>query len=203
MQAGAAVENYDANADALAGYWRALDPLVVHAPVLHLFPARPSRVLDIGAGAGGDAAWFAGQGHSVLAVEPADGLRRAGERDFPSPLIEWLDDRLPELAALTARRETFDLVLMSAVWAHLDHGQRAEAMPNVAANVAAGGRLILSIRDGWSLPERPTWEARPDETIRLAEAEGLKLVFRTETESVQAFNRSHGVTWWRLAFERA
>jgi SAM-dependent methyltransferase len=200
--AGSAIASYDANAAALAKQWSTLDPLAVHEPVLHLLPTSAGRVLDLGAGAGGDANWFAGRGHRVLAVEPADGLRQAGMRDHPNPNIEWLDDSLPDLAQLMARRETFDLVMISAVWAHLDHEQRGRAMPNVAAQVAPGGRLIMSVRNGWTLPDRPTWEARPEETIRLAEAEGLKLIFNTTTESIQTLNRANGVTWTRLAFDR-
>jgi 2-polyprenyl-3-methyl-5-hydroxy-6-metoxy-1,4-benzoquinol methylase len=202
MNASAAIADYHANAAALAHKWRALDPREVHAPVLHLLPTQPSRILDIGAGAGGDAGWFASQGHTVLAIEPADGLRLAGMAGHPSPRIQWLDDSLPDLTVVMARGETFDLVTLTAVWAHLDHDQRALAMPNVAAQVTRGGRLIMSIRNGWTLPERPTWDAKPEETIRLAEAEGLNLIFNTTTQSVQALNRANGVTWTRLAFER-
>jgi ubiquinone/menaquinone biosynthesis C-methylase UbiE len=32
-----------------------------HKDELHLLPTRPSRVLDVGAGSGRDAAWFAAQ----------------------------------------------------------------------------------------------------------------------------------------------
>jgi SAM-dependent methyltransferase len=197
-----AIADYDAKAAALVPSWRKLDFCEVHAPVLHLLPAKPSRILDIGAGAGGDAGWFAGQGHTVLAVEPADGLRLAGMAEHAGPNIEWLDDSLPSLAAVLARSETFDLVTLTAVWAHLDHDQRARAIPNIAALMRDGARLIMSVRSGWTLPERPTWEARPEETIRLARAEGLDLIFRTTTESIQAINKSNGVTWTWLAFEK-
>jgi 2-polyprenyl-3-methyl-5-hydroxy-6-metoxy-1,4-benzoquinol methylase len=202
VKPSAAIADYNAKAAMLAAAWRKLDPLEVHAPVLHLLPKSPGRVLDIGAGAGGDAGWYASLGLTVLAVEPADGLRIAGVADHSGPGIEWLDDSLPDLALVCARNEVFDLVTMTAVWAHLDHDQRARAMPKVAGQVGPWGRLIMSIRDGWTLPERPTWEARPEETIRLAEAEGLTLIFRTVTESVQALNKANGVTWHWLAFER-
>jgi 2-polyprenyl-3-methyl-5-hydroxy-6-metoxy-1,4-benzoquinol methylase len=197
-----AIADYDAKAAVLVPSWRKLDFLEVHAPVLHLMPEKPSRILDIGAGAGGDAGWFASQGHTVLAVEPADGLRLAGMADHPGPNIEWLDDSLPDLAAVMARGEMFDLVTLTAVWAHLDHEQRAIAIRGIAALMRDGARLIMSVRSGWTLPERPTWEARPEETIRLAKAEGLDLIFRTTTESIQALNKSNGVTWTWLAFEK-
>ena len=196
------IASYDTHAPQLAKAWRSLNPLEVHAPILHLLPETPSRIVDIGAGAGGDAAWLAANGHSVLAVEPAAGLRAAGLADFPDPAIEWLDDSLPDLAHVLARRETFDLAMMTAVWAHLDHAQRAAAMPNIAALIQPGGRLIMSIRHGWTLPDRPVWEARPDETVRFAEAAGLNLIFRTTNESIQEINRANGVLWHRLAFEK-
>lgn len=197
-----AIADYDAKAAWLAEKWRALDPFEVHAPVLHLLPQTSSRILDIGAGAGGDAGWYARLGHTVVAVEPADGLRRAGMADHSGPNIEWLDDSLPDLEGVMARGETFDLVTLTAVWAHLDHAQRARAIPNIAALMHDGARLIMSVRNGWTLPERPTWEARPEDTVRFAEAEGLQLIFQSTTESIQALNRANGVTWTWLAFER-
>lgn len=194
---------YAADAPRLIPPWIAIDPAEVHAPVLHLLPTKPSRILDIGAGVGRDAAWFAEQGHTILATEPVDALREAGIANYASPQIAWLDDRLPELTAVKARGETFDLVLLSAVWAHLDPDERRRAMPNVASQVASGGRLILSIRDGWTPENRPVFPADPDETIRLAQAEGLTLILNARSGSTQAINRANGVTWLRLAFERS
>lgn len=74
------------------------DPRQLYAPVLDLFPAAPVRVADIGAGTGRDAAWFARQGHGVLAVEPVKELREPGMALHARDGIEWLDDRLPHLA---------------------------------------------------------------------------------------------------------
>jgi len=47
----------------------------------------------------------------------------------PSPMIEWLDDSLPDLAVMRARGEEFDVVMLTAVWMHLDKLQRRRAMP--------------------------------------------------------------------------
>jgi 2-polyprenyl-3-methyl-5-hydroxy-6-metoxy-1,4-benzoquinol methylase len=203
MKPSLAIADYDAKAAMLVPSWRQLDLLEVHAPVLHLMPERPSRILDIGAGAGGDAGWYASLGHTVLAVEPADGLRLAGIAEHSGPNIEWLNDSLPDLVHVMARRETFDLVTLTAVWAHLNHEQRAVAVPNIAALMRGGARLIMSVRNGWTIPERPTWEARPEETIRFAEAEGLDLIFQTTTGSIQPINKSNGVTWTWLGFEKS
>ncbi|MDZ4761199.1 MAG: class I SAM-dependent methyltransferase [Alphaproteobacteria bacterium] len=198
----AALADYAANATVLVPRWLAIDPTDVHAPVLHLFPDKPSRILDIGAGVGRDAGWLAGLGHSVLAVEPVDGFREAGLAHHSRPGIEWLDDRLPELATVMAREETFDLVMLTAVWAHLDPDQRRIAMPNIAALLVVGGRLLMSIRNGWTPPSRPTFDAAPEETIALAAAEGLSVILHAQSDSIQPVNKANGVTWTRLAFEK-
>src|SRR5207302_10251745 len=91
-----------------------------HHTVIHLIPKEPCRVLDIGAGTGRDAAGFAAMGHRVIAVEPTEEMRCGAMALHPSPLIEWLDDSLPDLARLRARDERFDVVMLTAVGMQLD-----------------------------------------------------------------------------------
>ena len=43
----------------------------IRAPVLDLLPECDACILDVGAGIGRDAAWFAANGHNVVAVEPS------------------------------------------------------------------------------------------------------------------------------------
>ena len=117
-------------------------------------------------------------------------------------MIEWLDDSLPDLALLRARDERFDLVMLSAVWMHLDAEQRRQAMPNLAALVRAGGVMIMKVRHG-PVPEgRRMFEVLPEETIELARTQGLHPVLNVRTESSQAANRRAGVSWTNLAFVR-
>lgn len=118
------------------------------APILQLIPPAPGRALDIGAGTGRDAAGLAVLGYSIVAVEPTEELRRGAMLLHPSPMIEWLDDSLPDLAVVRARKEDFDLVMLTAVWMHLDEAQRQRAMPNVSALVREGGIVIMSLRHG-------------------------------------------------------
>jgi SAM-dependent methyltransferase len=170
--------------------------------VLHLIPAAPARILDIGAGSGKDAADFAALGHTVLAVEPTPVLLAKAIARHAHPAIAWLADGLPDLAAVRARGETFDLILLSAVWMHLDAAQRERAMPNVAALTADGGVVILSLRHGPVPPGRRMFEVSADETVGLARAEGLRPRLQEERGSIQAANRLAGVTWTLLAFEK-
>ncbi len=173
----------------------------VHRKVMHLIPKPPARLLDIGAGTGRDAAYFASLGHRVVAVEPVDEMRDGGRKLHPSPAIEWLADGLPDLKVLRARGESFDAVLMTAVWMHLDAAERARAMQVVGPLVAPGGVLILSLRHGPIPPGRRMFDVPAGETIAQAAREGLLCVVNTLTPSVQADRP--GVTWTRLAFRRS
>jgi len=122
----------------------------IHSDILHLIPAAPSRVLDIGAGTGRDAAALAALGHLVVAVEPTAELRVPAQRLHPLPQITWLDDALPDLAVLHERRERFDFILISGVWFHLDAAERKQAMSRVSSLLNRAALLALSLRHGRS-----------------------------------------------------
>ena len=117
-------ENYAEEAPELLKRYESISFAEAHRLVMHLIPTAPSRVLDIGSGTGRDAAGFVALGHSVAAVEPTEELRRGAVLLHPSPTIEWLDDSLPDLAVIRARGEEFDVVMLTAVWMHLDSLQR-------------------------------------------------------------------------------
>ncbi len=189
-------EGYAGEADALARQYESVTFDETHRPYLHLIPAAPSRVLDIGAGTGRDAAGLAERGHTVVAAEPTAEMRAHAMRLHPSPAIEWVDDSLPELATLSTRRDAFDLVLMSAVWMHLDADERRRAMPNVAALVRPGGTLILSLRYGPVPAGRRMFVVTAEETIALAAAEGLALKMRLDDQP-GGFGRTD-VSWTKL-----
>jgi SAM-dependent methyltransferase len=170
----------------------------VHRPVLHLIPNVPGSALDIGAGTGRDAAYLAEIGCCVVAVEPTDGLRIPGMALHPSSLIEWVDDSLPDLGVVMRRHQTFDLVMLTAVWMHLDEEERRHAMPNLASLLRSGGMMIISIRHGPVSPGRRAFDVSAEETIELARAQGLVPVLNLRTGSVMEAD----VTWTRLAFTR-
>ncbi len=196
-------EGYAEEAEALFRQYEGIPAIEAHRAALHLIPATPGRVLDIGSGTGRDAAWFAGRGHSVVAVEPTDAMRLPAMALHPSPRIDWLDDSLPDLALLRQRGETFDLVMLTAVWMHLDEARRRQAMPNVAALMRPGGILIMKIRHGPVPPGRRMFEISAEETIALAGIEGLHPVLNVRSESSQEKNRAAGVSWINLAFVKA
>ena len=192
--------------DEAPGLVRRYDSLAfadVHRPVLHLIPKSPCDVLDIGAGTGRDAAYLAGMGHRVVAVEPTRELRVPGMALHPSPQITWLDDSLPDLAALRARRQSFDLIMLTAVWMHLDERQRRHAMAVLAALLRRGGTMIMSLRHGAVPPGRRMFDVSGAETAELARAQGLAVVLNLRRESAGEENRRAGITWTRVAFVTA
>ena len=112
-------------------------------------------------------------------------------------MFRLIDDALPDLTAVTG---SFDLVLLSAVWMHLDAGQRAQAMARVAGLLRADGVLVLSLRHG-PIPEgRIMFEVTPAETVALAQARGLETIYA----GTRAGRLDQPGVWWdRLAFRRA
>ncbi len=193
-------ENYAEEAPELLKRYESISFADTHRTVMHLIPKEPCRVLDIGAGTGRDAAGFAAMGHRVVAAEPTEGMRCGAMALHPSPLIEWLDDSLPDLASLRARGEQFDVVMLTAVWMHLDEQQRRRAIGNVAALVGGGGVMIMTLRHGPVPPGRRMFEVSAEETISLAEPLGLRCVLNRPAESSL---RQPGVSWTRLAFRKS
>ena len=193
-------EGYADEAEELFKLYESIPAADLHQAVLHLIPTAPSSILDIGSGTGRDAAWFAAQGHRVVAVEPTDAMRIPAMARHSSPRIEWLDDSLPDLALLLARGEKFDVVMLTAVWMHLDAEQRRRAIPNLASLVRQGGAVIMQIRHGPVPVGRRMFEVSPEETIELAQTQGLHPVLNLRTESNQEANRIAGITWTNLAF---
>ena len=202
MTESASNAGYAAEVDALFERYEFRDPAGIHAPWAHFFPAAPARIIDIGAGTGRDAAWFASLGHSVLAVEPTTVLRERAAVLHPDPAIEWLDDILPALQHVLAREEKFDLILMHAVWMHLTQQERIDGMANLARLLKPGGRIAMSQRHGPVPKGRRMFDVSGEETIALAAQHGLSNLYHERADSIQAENRSNGIDWTKLVFEK-
>jgi SAM-dependent methyltransferase len=195
-------EGYAEEAEDLFKRYESISGAETHKAVLHLIPAAPARILDVGAGTGRDAAWLASLGHRITAVEPTEAMRLRAMKLHPSPAIEWLDDSLPQLALVRSKGEPFDLILLSAVWMHFDPEQRRQAMATLAALLRTDGTLIMRIRHGPVPTGRRMFEIPDQETIELAGAHDLHTVLNQRVESALQANRDAGVSWTHLAFER-
>jgi SAM-dependent methyltransferase len=198
MAQDASNSGYSASAQALIAQYESITFEQVHGPVLRFFPPAPARALDIGAGTGRDAAALAHTGYVVTAVEPTPELRAWGQAHHP-PSIRWIDDMLPALGSVLALGERFDLVLLTAVWMHLDAGQQRAAMRTLATLVAPGGRISMTLRHG-PVPEgRRMFEVPADAVAALARAAGMAEVHRAERPDMLL---RPGVNWTFLVLER-
>ena len=187
------VSPYERNASGFVAAYESLAFEAVHAGHLAFLPERPDLVLDVGAGSGRDAAWFAARGAEVVAVEPAAALRTAAAARHPSPRIRWIDDRLPGLASVRRLGLAFDLLWLSGVWMHVAPEARQQAMRSLAMLLKPGGRMVLTLRHGPLPEDRPMWPADPREVERLGLAFGLSP--RAVTAPRDDLARRPGVRW--------
>jgi SAM-dependent methyltransferase len=185
MRAGgvSGTEGYAEAADALAVQYESIAFGDVHRAVLHLIPTTPSRVLDIGAGTGRDAAAFAALGHSVVAVEPTPEMRAHGRRLHADARLTWIDDALPDLDIVHERGAGFAIVMLTAVWMHLDADERRRAMPRVARLLAPSGLMVFSLRHGHVPAGRRMFDVSAAETVALAREQGLDVVHLSERDA--------------------
>ncbi len=197
MPRASGTEGYGETADSLVAQYERLAFADVHRAILHLLPPAPSRVLDIGAGTGRDAAALAALGHKVVAVEPTPEMRAHGRRLHGAAAIEWIDDSLPDLDRVHVTGRRFDLVLLTAVWMHLDAAQRERAMARVAGLLSPQATLALSLRHGPVPAGRRMFDVSAAETRDLAARHGLETVHDSERPSLLA---ADAVWWSRLAF---
>jgi len=188
---------YAEQADGLIESYESVNFDELYRPLLELLP-KGGRALDIGAGTGRDAAALARLGFQVRAAEPTAELRAHGQRLHPDPGIAWIDDSLPELAQVHARGERFDLILMTAVWMHLDEDERSRALPRVAALLAPDGRIFMTVRKG-PVPAGRRMFAVPIEPL-VAQARSLGLTLLRQYEFGDMLGR-RDVSWTMLAFE--
>ncbi|MET9889016.1 class I SAM-dependent methyltransferase [Streptomyces sp. NPDC006465] len=188
---------YAGTADALAVQYEEVTFDEVHRDVLRWVPVEAGRVLDVGAGTGRDAAALAARGHEVVAVEPTAELRVHGQRIHGGSAVEWVDDVLPALS-LDRHPGRFDAVFATAVWMHLDAGERRRAMGRIAELLVPGGRFFVNLRHGPVPLGRRMFDVSVAETAELGGTHGLRTVHRGERPDLHG---RVGVRWSSLVLQ--
>jgi SAM-dependent methyltransferase len=186
------IPHYEQHAARLVDQYESLSFQDVHAGLLDMLPAPGATVLDVGAGSGRDAAWFAANGYAVVAVEPSDAMLAHARERHPSSRIHWLSDSLPDLAKVRRLGLSFDLILLSAVWMHIPPAARQRSLRKLATLLAPKGRIAISLRLGAPDTERAMCEVSLPELSSLAQQFGLRIV-RT-SDSQDKLGRSE-VSW--------
>ena len=167
---------YDNNADEIADRYESLSPAGIHSWLLDYIPAQHGgTVLDVGSGTGRDAAWLAGLGYEVVAVEPSKAMRNQAWKRHPNARVHWIDDRLPEINGVRALRMRFDLILLSAVWMHIPLRDRPVAFRLLLQLLQPSGMLVMTLRQGAVSAERGIGPTSVNEIECLAKGHGARV----------------------------
>lgn len=176
------IPHYELHAARLVSQYESLSFEDVHGGLLDMLPSPGGTVLDVGAGSGRDAAWFAAHGYEVVAVEPSEAMISHARKLHPSNRIHWLLDSLPDLPKVRRLGLTFDLILLSAVWMHVAPAERQRSLRKLATLLAPNGRIAISLRIGAPDTERVMYEVSLHELSALAQQFGLRVVRTTESQ---------------------
>ena len=186
------VAGYDRQAEELAERYEQFAFEKVHEDVLDLLPEAGASVLDVGAGSGRDAAWFASEGYQVMAVEPSTKLRKAAQARHRSADICWFNDKLPSIEKVLRSKMTFDLIWVSAMWMHVPHNDRERAFRKLVSVMSPGASMMISLRQGPSDPTRPMRKVQVDEIEKLAIQHGIQVSTIKNRPDVQ---KRRGISW--------
>ncbi|SFP79644.1 Thioredoxin reductase [Geodermatophilus dictyosporus] len=122
----------------------------------------PGRALDAGAGEGGDAVWLARRGWTVTALDlSSTALDRAAAAAAAAGVP--LETRKADVSSWEPGDERWDLV--TASFLHFLPATRDDVLRRLAAAVAPGGTLLVTMHDGGDLargvqrPGLPEWYA--------------------------------------------
>ena len=197
-----ALDRYRRNAERLGARFLGLSSEYVLRSVATFIPTEPAHILDVGAGSGRDALWFARHGHNVTAVEPVEEMSDQAEGLPGSEKVEWISDHLPLLEHLKDRAGRYDFCLLSGVWHHVPDVHRSTALSTLVKLLGSGGYLAMSLRLGSDTDGKTNFYIDIEDPIALAERVGLLLRHRARTQSNQPANIAAGVEWEWLVFEK-
>lgn len=191
------IEHYSEKAQHYFDLYNSVDAENVHSDwKAFLQKSKAGTALDVGAGSGRDANWLAEQGWNVTAAEPAGGLRNLAQANSHNS-VTWCSASLPALTALPQKPNTYDLILLSAVWMHLPKYERPPTLKRLAELLSESGIVVITLRHGPPRDEREMFEVTMNEVEELAKANNLKLFNGSSEYTEDALNRK-SVKWETL-----
>lgn len=188
------IKYYSTHAEELTNQYNSVEFEKVHRDWLSEIPDK-GFVLDVGAGSGRDARFLAAKGLSVVAVEPADGIRERAQQYVVEQPIHWLNDKLPELNQVFSLQTKFDLILLSAVWMHIAPSERERCIRKLSSLLKANGKIVISLRHGANHDERTMYPVSADELSAFARKFGLS--FRLLSEQANSDELGRDDVYWQ------
>lgn len=189
---------YTQNADSLFKSYRSIDVKVVHSAWVDYLPTTTGKALDIGAGSGRDSEWLSSLGWEVTAIEPTRELLVLAQQ-HSNKKINWLNDKLPELEDVHQLDLVFQLILVSAVWMHLNQMEQQAAIKTVSKLLQKDGVLVVTVRQGNDKENRGFYNVDISQTIERANDVALTLIHQSINKDLQ--NRD-GVSWVTLVWRK-
>lgn len=164
-------------------------------------PAIPARILDVGSGAGQNAAALADMNFSVTAVEPIIDLLHASQQKYKNRTITWLNCSLPLLDCLVDKHERFDFILVESVWHHLNEAERSMSMNRFAALLNRGAKVAISMRDGPAGMGTCVYPTNASHTIKQFENMGFTCILFLKNQPSMLKNKEN-VIWSRVVLQK-
>lgn len=192
------VQHYNWKVSDLADRYEALRFEDVHAEALDLIRETRGTVLDVGCGSGRDAAWFAQNGWDVIAIDPAERMLEVAKQLHPESQIRWLPDKLPGLEKTLRLGVAFDLIMLSAVWMHIQPDDRPRAFRKLVSLLKPAGLIVISLRHGSFYDTRKSYPVSVEELEKLAQRHGV--VMRRVKDSPDRLARSD-VKWQTVCLQ--
>ncbi|MGY0615627.1 class I SAM-dependent methyltransferase [Vibrio sp. FJH11] len=191
------ISYYNKNAVELAEQYDSLSFESVHNSWKQYWPEKGANVLDVGAGSGRDAQWFSKHGCFVVAVEPASALRQLAISNSSEQLL-WVEDSLPDLVSVCELPHQYDLILLSAVWMHLNTAQKVESMKSLSQLLTEKGKLVITLRHGSFSDGRKTYGVSVTEIEKVGRSLGLSVCYIADGED--SLMRTE-ITWQTVILE--
>jgi 2-polyprenyl-3-methyl-5-hydroxy-6-metoxy-1,4-benzoquinol methylase len=169
----ASLDTYNKTASTLAGIYNHLASRIVLPGLEERLPvSAPGKILsalDLGCGSGRDAFWLArDKGFDVVAIDGSEEMIRLARQEKANPAILYMVDVLPGIERVKATGKKFDVVLMSAVWMHLNKDERQILADNLADITNKNALIYISLRDGPSPADRPMFPVSVKEVREIA-----------------------------------
>jgi len=168
---------------------------------LELLPASPASILDIGAGAGQNAAALAKLGHKVTAIEPMPEFLSSAQTTYKDLNVKWLNGALPELTCISPNDPNFDFVLINAVWHHLNEVERESAVTRLSALIKPEGRCAISLRNGPAGMGTRVYPTDSHITIKQFKDMGFNCILHLQDQP-SIYSHKEDVNWSRIVLQK-